>query len=149
MNDDEQNNTNNNNNNNKQNFDETLNFDNTGIENDIKYRNRHSRSSFKDTSAKIFGSIIMPSKTTPTLLNTNNSNPNVNANSGTNTPAVGKRHESARSYISRDVNDSYAYNDVNKYIEENDLMPPDRAEFIKLWIRDVNMCLKDLEQTVT
>ena len=120
-------------------FDESLNFDNEEL---IKYRNnqaaaaaaaaRNSRSSFKETSAKIYGSMIVPSQPPQK----------------SSTMTV-KRHESAKSYISRDINDSYAYNDVKKYIDENDLMPPDRAEFIKLWIKDVNMCLKELEQTVT
>jgi hypothetical protein len=60
-----------------------------------------------------------------------------------------KRSNSARTFRSRDINDSYAYNDVKKYIEENDLMSPEKAEFIKIWIKNVNLYLKDLEQTVT
>ena len=52
------------------------------------------------------------------------------------------------SYKSRNVNDSYAYDDVKKYIEENDLMPPEKAELIKKWVREVNLFLNDLEQNV-
>ncbi|XP_076456666.1 uncharacterized protein LOC143290969 [Babylonia areolata] len=37
----------------------------------------------------------------------------------------------------RDVNDSYAYEDVEKYIEENELLPPDRVTWISQWIGDV------------
>ena len=60
-----------------------------------------------------------------------------------------KRPISALSLKSRNVNDSYAYNDVKKYIDENDLMPPEKAEFIKTWINEVNLFIKDLEQTVS
>ncbi len=52
-----------------------------------------------------------------------------------NTP--GERHPSAHSYKSRDPNNSYAYTDVKKYIEENDLMSPEKEQFIRNWILDV------------
>lgn len=52
-----------------------------------------------------------------------------------NTP--GERHPSAHSYKSRDPNISYAYTDVKKYIEENELMPPEKEQIIRNWIVDV------------
>ncbi|CAF3079611.1 unnamed protein product [Rotaria sp. Silwood2] len=52
-----------------------------------------------------------------------------------NTP--GERHPSAQSYKSRDPNISYAYSDVKKYIEENDLMSPEKEQIIRNWIIDV------------
>ncbi|CAF3979567.1 unnamed protein product [Rotaria sp. Silwood2] len=57
-----------------------------------------------------------------------------------NTPAFiqpGERHPSAQSYKSRDPNMSYAYTDVKKYIEENDLMSPEKEQIIRNWIVDV------------
>ncbi|CAF1090526.1 unnamed protein product [Rotaria sp. Silwood1] len=57
-----------------------------------------------------------------------------------NTPAIiqsGERHPSAQSYKSRDPNISYAYTDVKKYIEENDLMSPEKEQIIRNWIGDV------------
>jgi hypothetical protein len=58
------------------------------------------------------------------------------------TPAItsntqGERHPSAQSYKSRDANISYAYTDVKKYIEENDLMSPEKEQIIRNWILDV------------
>lgn len=41
----------------------------------------------------------------------------------------------------RDVNESYAYDDVTKYIEENELLPPDRVEWIHSWLGDVHEAL--------
>jgi hypothetical protein len=41
----------------------------------------------------------------------------------------------------RDVNDSYAYNDVKMYIEENELLPPDRVTWIHSWLGDVEKAL--------
>jgi hypothetical protein len=52
-----------------------------------------------------------------------------------NTP--GERHASAQSYKSRDPNISYAYTDVKKYIEENELMSPEKEQIIRNWIIDV------------
>ncbi|CAF3671267.1 unnamed protein product [Rotaria sp. Silwood1] len=49
----------------------------------------------------------------------------------------GERHPSAQSYKSRDPNISYAYTDVKKYIEENDLMSPEKEQIIRNWIIDV------------
>jgi hypothetical protein len=62
---------------------------------------------------------------------TSHSNSNAN-NSKTNRPA------SRISYKSRDVNDSYAYTDVKKYIEENDLMSPEKERSIDQWVLQVN-----------
>ena len=50
------------------------------------------------------------------------------------------------SYVSRDVNDSYAYTNVQQYIEENDLMPPDKAMSIRKWINKVNSWCDDWEK---
>jgi len=52
-----------------------------------------------------------------------------------NTP--GERHPSAQSYKSRDPNVSYAYDNVKQYIEENDLMSPEKEQIIRNWIIDV------------
>jgi hypothetical protein len=49
----------------------------------------------------------------------------------------GERHPSAQSYKSRDPNISYAYDNVKKYIEENDLMSPEKEQTIRNWIIDV------------
>lgn len=38
----------------------------------------------------------------------------------------------------RDVNDSYAYNDVAKYIEENDLMNKEKEDYITRWVGEVD-----------
>ncbi len=48
-----------------------------------------------------------------------------------------ERHPSAQSYKSRDPNISYAYTDVKKYIEENDLMSQEKEQIIRNWILDV------------
>ncbi|CAF0891064.1 unnamed protein product [Adineta steineri] len=48
-----------------------------------------------------------------------------------------ERQSSVVSYVSRDPNISYAYTDVKKYIEENDLMSPEKEISIKNWIIDV------------
>ena len=37
----------------------------------------------------------------------------------------------------RNVNESYAYCDVRKYIEENELLPEEKGERISQWIDDV------------
>lgn len=47
----------------------------------------------------------------------------------------------------RDVNDSYAYDNVTKYIEENELMPPDRVDWIQSWLKDVETALDLAEAT--
>ena len=52
-----------------------------------------------------------------------------------NTP--NERERSAQSYKSRDPNVSYAYTNVKKYIEENDLMTPEKEHSIRNWIVDV------------
>ncbi|CAM4778684.1 unnamed protein product [Rotaria magnacalcarata] len=57
-----------------------------------------------------------------------------------NTPAViqtGERHPSAQTFKSRDPNISYAYTDVKKYIDENDLMSSEKEQIIRNWIVDV------------
>jgi hypothetical protein len=62
-------------------------------------------------------------------------------NTTNNTSSVGRpvvRTFSALSHITRDVNDSYAYTNVKQYIEENDLMPPEKLVTIKKWVKEVN-----------
>ena len=64
--------------------------------------------------------------------------PGVVVGQNSTTPATaGDRHPSAQSYQSRDPNVSYAYNDVKKYIEENELMSPEKEQVIRYWIMDV------------
>jgi hypothetical protein len=48
------------------------------------------------------------------------------------------RPASRSSFKSRDVNDSYAYTDVKKYIEENELMTPEKERGIDAWVGVVN-----------
>ncbi|KAH3710376.1 uncharacterized protein LOC127858965 [Dreissena polymorpha] len=69
-------------------------------------------------------------KVTPNLSSTNeNSKP---------------RSESARTWRTwRNVNESYAYNDVQKYIKENELMDDEKAVWIKKWIIEVNKAMKE------
>ncbi|CAF4665241.1 unnamed protein product, partial [Rotaria socialis] len=58
----------------------------------------------------------------------------------TSIPAViqtGERHPSAQTFKSRDPNISYAYTDVKKYIDENDLMSSEKEQIIRNWIVDV------------
>lgn len=119
-------------------FDESLNFElvNEGsYADDKKLLNR--RGTLKDNS-----------KETPTGYNDNTTSSRVINKKNSLLSSSLKRQGSAKSFKSRDPNDSYAYNDVKKYIEENELMPPERAEAIKHWIINVNMYLKDFEQTV-
>ena len=55
------------------------------------------------------------------------------------------RTSSARTWRTwRNVNDSYAYNDVRKYIEENELMDEEKADWIKKWVIEVNRAMKDV-----
>jgi hypothetical protein len=56
---------------------------------------------------------------------------------GTTSNTPGERRPSAQSYKSRDANISYAYTDVKKYIEENELMSPEKEQIIRNWIIDV------------
>jgi hypothetical protein len=54
------------------------------------------------------------------------------------------RSGSARTWRTwRNVNDSYAYNDVQKYIQENELMDDEKSLWIKKWIIEVNKAMKD------
>jgi hypothetical protein len=57
-----------------------------------------------------------------------------------------ERHPSAQSYKSRDPNVSYAYNDVKKYIEENDLMSPEKEQTIRNWVIDVEKYRNQLQK---
>lgn len=43
----------------------------------------------------------------------------------------------------RDVNESYAYNDVTKYIQDNELMTVEKLDWIKNWIIDVEKALHE------
>lgn len=56
------------------------------------------------------------------------------------------RTHSVLSHITRDVNDSYAYTNVQQYIEENELMPPDKHQSIKKWVKEVNSNFDDWEK---
>ncbi len=56
------------------------------------------------------------------------------------------RTQSVLTHITRDVNDSYAYTNVQQYIEENDLMPPEKAQSIKKWVKEVNSNFDDWEK---
>lgn len=69
-----------------------------------------------------------------------------NSKKGSNQNLKITRPLSRVSYVSRDVNDSYAYNNVKQYIEENDLMSPEKADSIRRWIRQVNLCADDWEK---
>ena len=60
------------------------------------------------------------------------------------TPA--ERPSDAHSYKSRDPNDSYAYNNVKKYIEENELMSPEKEQIIRNWILDVEKYRHQLQK---
>lgn len=42
----------------------------------------------------------------------------------------------------RDVNDSYAYSDVRKYIKDNELMGSEKEEWIKKWVIEVNSAME-------
>ena len=54
------------------------------------------------------------------------------------------RTESARTWKTwRQVNESYAYNDVKKYIKDNELMDPEKEMWIKKWIIEVNKAMRD------
>jgi len=69
----------------------------------------------------------------------------------TTTPTVisttpGERHPSAQSYKSRDPNISYAYTNVKKYIEENDLMSPEKEQIIRNWVLDVEKYRHQLQK---
>lgn len=56
------------------------------------------------------------------------------------------RSQSVLSHITRDINDSYAYTNVQQYIEENDLMSPEKAQSIKKWVKEVNSNFDDWEK---
>jgi hypothetical protein len=57
-----------------------------------------------------------------------------------------ERHPSAQSYKSRDPNISYAYTDVKKYIEENELMSQEKEQTIRNWIIDVEKYRHQLQK---
>lgn len=69
-----------------------------------------------------------------------------NSKKGSNQNLKVTRSISRVSYYSRDVNDSYAYTNVKQYIEENDLMPPEKADSIRRWVKQVNLCADDWEK---
>ncbi|CAF1325592.1 unnamed protein product [Adineta ricciae] len=62
------------------------------------------------------------------------------------TYSPGERHASAQSYESRDPNISYAYTNVKKYIDENDLMSPEKEKLIRKWIFDVEKHRQDFQK---
>lgn len=57
-----------------------------------------------------------------------------------------QRTSSRISMKSRDPNDSYAYTNVQQYIEENDLMPTEKAVSIRKWIKEVNVFKEDWDK---
>jgi hypothetical protein len=78
--------------------------------------------------------------TTPKYRQTSNVPTTINpaaAVVATTSHTPGERHPSAHSYKSRDANISYAYTDVKKYIEENELMSPEKEQTIQNWVLDV------------
>ena len=86
-----------------------------------------------------------------TTLNNNNNNNNNNTNvlNGQSKPqqqAQMVRSQSRVSHVTRDINDSYAYSNVLQYIEENDLMPTEKAQSIRKWIKEVNFWNNDWEK---
>ncbi|KAL3892263.1 hypothetical protein ACJMK2_004487 [Sinanodonta woodiana] len=63
------------------------------------------------------------------------------------TTATKDRTESAKTWHTwRDVNDSYAYTDVKRYITENELMDPEKETWIQKWISEVNKSMLDSNQ---
>ena len=79
------------------------------------------------------------------ILSENNGNDSTKINGGMGRPMLA-RSPSKLSHVTRDVNDSYAYTNVQQYIEENDLMPPEKAHTIKKWVREVNSVVDDWEK---
>jgi hypothetical protein len=71
---------------------------------------------------------------------------NILNNNNLNRPGVLQRSNSRLSHVTRDVNDSYAYTNVQQYIEENDLMPPEKSHSIKKWVKEVNAVFDDWEK---
>lgn len=69
-----------------------------------------------------------------------------NSKKGSHQNLKATRPISRLSHVSRDVNDSYAYSNVKQYIEENDLMPPEKADSIRRWVKQVNLCVDDWEK---
>ncbi|KAK3087675.1 hypothetical protein FSP39_009024 [Pinctada imbricata] len=56
---------------------------------------------------------------------------------------LGEHASSERTWHTwRDVNDSYAYNDVKKYIEDNELMNKEKEDWIQKWIVEVETALQ-------
>ena len=52
------------------------------------------------------------------------------------------RKQSAKSWKTwRNVNESYAYDDVKKYIAENELMDKEKLKWIKGWVKGVDECI--------
>ncbi|CAF0965303.1 unnamed protein product [Brachionus calyciflorus] len=74
------------------------------------------------------------------------SHSNSKKGSNQNLKLINNRPISRVSYISRDINDSYAYTNVKQYIEENELMPPEKAESIRRWIKEVNVSVDEWEK---
>jgi hypothetical protein len=106
-------------------------------------RNNLVRFAARDTTSK------EQNITTPKHRQT--SNVAVASTTTSNTPATvaiqtSERHPSAKSYKSRDPNISYAYTDVKKYIEENDLMSPEKEQNIRNWIIEVEKCRHQLQK---
>lgn len=99
------------------------------------------------SGAKLFGQEARNEAESKSILTTNSSSKNNNSpsqNGATTLKLV--RSNSRLSHVTRDVNDSYAYTNVQQYIEENELMPPEKAYSIRKWIRHVNQMRDEWEK---
>lgn len=88
----------------------------------------------------------IPTTTTPAAANAMLASTITTSNTPAAPPTAGDRHPSAHSYKSRDPNVSYAYNDVKKYIEENELMSSEKEQIIRNWIIDVEKYRNQLQK---
>lgn len=84
---------------------------------------------------------LVPSEKSHEKMDEDKATPNLSHTNDTSKP----RTESARTWHTwRQVNDSYAYNDVQRYIKDNELMDDEKSMWIKKWIIEVNKSMKDV-----
>ncbi len=111
-------------------------------------RNYSTRFATRDTTSK--EQLLTTPKYRQTSSILTNTTPAVGITTTSNTPAAvnqtNERHPSAQSYKSRDPNISYAYTDVKKYIEENELMSSEKEQTIRNWIIDVEKYRHQLQK---
>lgn len=106
-------------------------------------RNNSTRFATRDTNSK--EQLIQTSKyrqttngsAVQTTVSSNTTAAAAAAAATTTIAQTSERHPSAQSYKSRDPNVSYAYTDVKKYIEENELMSSEKEQIIRNWILEV------------